>query len=71
MKLLGSTESAMTKDESGETAQLLKITKVVLVHCNFVNNDYQPSSRISFTFFPYKSFCQLLDILPKNFTFLF
>ena len=41
MKLLGSTENKITKDESGETAPHLQITEVVLVHCNFVKNDYQ------------------------------
>ena len=41
MKLLGSTESEITKDKNGENVPHLEITKVVLVHCNIVNNDYQ------------------------------
>ena len=41
MKLLGSTESEITKDKNGENVPHLKITKVVLVHCNIVNNNYQ------------------------------
>ena len=45
----------------------LKITEVILVHCNIVNNDYQQDSRV---FVPNKSYSQLLNISPKNFIFL-
>ena len=48
----------------------LEITEVVLVHSNIVNNDYQQDSRVLYTFIPNKSFCQLLDISPRNFIFL-
>ena len=65
MKLLGSTES-----ENGENVLHLKITEVVLIHCNIVNNDYQQDSRVLYTFVPKKSFGQLLNISPKNFIFL-
>ena len=41
MKLLGSTENKKTNDKNGENVPHLKITEVVLVHCNIVNNDYQ------------------------------
>ena len=41
MKLLGSTESKITKDENGENVPHLEITEVAFVHCNTVNNDYQ------------------------------
>ena len=41
MKLLVVTESKITKDENGENVPHLGIKKVVLVHCNIVNNDYQ------------------------------
>ena len=41
IKLLGSTENKTTKVEIGENVPHLEITKVVLVHCNIVNNDYQ------------------------------
>ena len=40
MKLLGSTESKITKDENGENVPHLENTEVVLFHCNTVNNDY-------------------------------
>ena len=69
MKLLGSTKIKMTNDENGENRPNLEITEVVLVHCNIVNN-YQHDSRTLYTYFPNKSFGQLLDISPKNFIFL-
>ena len=47
----------------------LEITKVVLIHCNVVNNSYQQNSRNLYTFIPNKSFGQLLDIPPENFLF--
>ena len=47
-----------------------EIMEVVLVHFNIVNNDYQCDSRALHTFVPNISFCQLLDISPKNFMFL-
>ena len=46
MKLLGSTESKITKDKNGENVPHIEITEVVLVHCNMVNNDYQQDSRV-------------------------
>ena len=55
---------------NGENVLRLKISEVVLIHCNIVNNDYQRNSRVLYTFFPNKSFGRLLDILPKNFIFL-
>ena len=44
----------------------LKITEVVLVHCNIVNNDYQQDSRVLYTFVPNKPFDSLLEISPKD-----
>ena len=40
MKLLGSTQSKITNDKTGEKVPHLEITEVVLVHCNIVNNNY-------------------------------
>ena len=70
MKLLVSTKSKITKDENGENLPYLEVTEVLLVHCNFVNNDYQQNSRVCYTFVPNISFCQLLDILPPKIIFL-
>ena len=66
MKLLGSTNSKITKNENGENVPNLEITEVILAHCNIVNNDYQQDSRVLYTFAPNKLFGQLLDISPKN-----
>ena len=60
----------MTKNKNGENMPYLEITKVVLVSCNIVNNNYQQNSRVMYTFVPNKLFDQLLDISPKNFIFL-
>ena len=46
MKLLGSTKSKIIKQEIGENVPHLEITEVVLVHCNFVKNDYQEDSKV-------------------------
>ena len=56
MKLLGITQNEITRDNNGENADDLKITEVVLVHCNIVNNDYQQDSRVLYTFVPNKPF---------------
>ena len=39
MKLLGSTETKISKNKNGENGPHLEITEVVLVHCDIVNND--------------------------------
>ena len=70
MKLIGNNKSKITKDKNGKNVPNLEITKVVLVHCNIVNNDYQQDSRVVYTFIPNKCFGQLLNISPKNFIFL-
>ena len=70
MKLLGSTESKITKDKIGENVPHFEIAEVVLVHCNIVNNDYQQDSRVLYTFVPNKPFGSLLEISPTNHIFL-
>ena len=55
MKLVGSTKSKITKNESDENVPNLEITEVVLVHCNIVNNNYQKKSRVLYTFVTNKS----------------
>ena len=49
MELLGSTKSNITKNKNGENVPQLDITKVVLIHCNIVNNSYQQDSRVLYT----------------------
>ena len=69
MKLLGSTESKITKDKNGEKVPHLDIVELVLVHCNLVNNDYQQDSRILYTFVLNKNIWRLLEISPTNLSF--
>ena len=40
MKLLGFTKNKITKDKNGENVPHVEIIKVILVHCNIVNNHY-------------------------------
>ena len=60
MKLLGSTENKIAKDKNGENVPHLKITKIVLVHCNIANSYYQQNSRVLYTFVANKTFGSLL-----------
>ena len=73
MKLLGSTESKISKDKNGENVPHLEIVELVLVLCNLVNNDYLVIMIfiiILFTFVPNKTFGSLLEISPANHVFL-
>ena len=69
MELLGSTKSKITKDKNDENVPYLEINKVVFIHCNIINNDYQQNSRVLYTFVSNEAFGQLIDISPKSFTF--
>ena len=69
MKLLGNTESKITKNRNGENVPHLEIVELVLIHCNLVNNNYHQNSRILYTFVPNKPFGKLLEISPPNHTF--
>ena len=62
MKLLGTTESKITKDKNDENVPHLEIVELVLIHCNIVNNNYQQDFRILYTFFPNKPLGSLLEI---------
>ena len=70
LKLLGSTENEITKDKKIENVPHLEINKVVLIHCNIVNNHYQQDSRVLYTLVPNKPFGSLLEISLKNHIFL-
>ena len=70
MKVLGSTENKITNEKNDENVPHLEINEVVLVHCNIVNNDYQQSLRVLYTFVPNKRFGSLLEIALTNFIFL-
>ena len=60
MKLLGSTESKISKDNNGGNMPHLEITELVLAYCNLVNYDYHQDSRILYAFVPNKPFGNLL-----------
>ena len=66
MKLLGSTKSKITKKD-GENVPYFEINEVVLIHCNVVNNSYQQSSRVLYTFDPNKSFSTKTSVFLKTF----
>ena len=70
IRLLGSSENKTTKGKNGENVPHLKITEVVLVHCNIVKNDYQQDSRVLYTFVLNKPFGSQLEISPTNYIFL-
>ena len=69
MKILGSTESKITKDKNDENVPHLEILELVLIHCNIVNINYQQYYRILYTLVPHK-FGSLLAISPPNHIFL-
>ena len=64
MKLLGSTKKDVDQDKIGEDVPKLESVGVVFVHCNLVNNSYQQTSKLLFTFVPNKQFGQLINITP-------
>ena len=70
MKLLGSTKDTIDADKNSENVPRLENVKVVLVHCNLVNNSYQQASRVLFTFVPNKQYGQLISISPNSLIFL-
>ena len=49
MKLLGSTKKDVDENKDGENMPKLESVEVVLVHCNFVKNDYQHTSKVLFS----------------------
>ena len=70
MKLLGSTKKDVDQDKDGEYVPKLEFVEVALVHCNLVNNNYQQTSKVLFTFVPNKQFGQLINIAPHSLTML-
>ena len=70
MKLLESAKKTIDQDKDGEDVPKLESVEVVLVHCNLVNNNYQQTSKVLFTFVPNKQFGQLINIAPHSLTML-
>ena len=48
----------------------LKISEIILIHCDIVNKSYQEIIRVLYTFVANKSFGQLLEISSTNYIFL-
>ena len=70
MRLLGSTKRDADQNKNGEDVPKLESVEVALVHCNLVNNNYQQTSKVLFTFRPNKKFGQLINIAPHSLTML-
>ena len=70
MKLFGSVKKDVDQDKDVEDVPKLESVKVVLVHCNLVNNNYQHTSKVLFTFVPNKQFGQQIIIAPHSLTML-
>ena len=52
-------------DKNGKNVPKIKQVISVLMHCNFVQNNYQQDSKLSYSFLRDKQFGQLLVIEPK------
>ena len=70
MKLFINNERKITKDKNSENVPHSKITGVVLIHCNIINNDYKQDPRVLYIFAPSNSFGQLLTFHLKILHFL-
>ena len=68
MKLLGSTKKDVDRVKYAEDVPILESVEVVLVHCNLVNNNYQQTLKVLFTFVPNKQFGQLINMSPHSST---
>ena len=66
MQLLGSSKKVIDQNKDGEIVLRLETVKVVLAHCNLVNNSYQQTSKVLFNFVPYKKFGLLVTVTPHS-----
>ena len=58
MQLLGSSKKDIDQNKDGETVSRLETVEVDSVHCNLVNNSYQQTFKVLFTFVPNEQFGQ-------------
>ena len=56
MKFFGSTKKLIDKTKTGEKVRSLEVLEAVLVQCNLVDNQYQQTSEVLYTFMPNKSY---------------
>ena len=65
-KLLGLANSIVDRDRNSENVPNLENVETVLVHCNLVENQYQLSSKVLFTFVSDKQYGMLINIKPPT-----
>ena len=70
MRLHGSADKDMGKSRNGENVPKGKITEVLSLYCNIVNNNYSQTLKVLFTFVPNKAFGQLINISQHILTIL-
>ena len=70
IRLLGSTKKDGEKDKDVKNVPKLESVEVNLVHCNFIKNDCQHTSKVLFTFVPNKEIGQLMNISPHSLTMM-
>ena len=58
------------KTKNGEKVPSFKVVEVVLVQCNLVDNQYQQSSKVLYTFTLNKCYTCLLNVESSNLVFL-
>ena len=60
------TRKLIDKTKSNENVPSHEVVEVVLVQCNFVDNQYQQKSDLLYTFTPNKSYAYLLNVEPRD-----
>ena len=70
MKLFGSTKKLIDKTKHGEKNTKSRRFELVLVQCNLVDNQYQQTSEVLYTFTLNKTYAYLLNVEPSNLVFL-
>ena len=54
------------KDNNGEYVPKLESFEIVLVHSNLVNNGYQQTPKVLYTFVSSKQFKQIINVSPHS-----
>ena len=65
MALLGD-GSIIDKDKDGDNLRQIEQVHSVLLHCNFIQNNYQQDSKLLYTFVQDKQYGQLLVVEAKS-----
>ena len=70
MKLFASFKKLIKKTKDGEKVPSLEVAEVVLVQCNFVDNQYQQKPEVLYTLTSNKYYAYFPNIEPSNLVFL-